>query len=79
MERCFMCGGRVERRLVDVELGDIIIRNVPVEICMRCGECYFETRVATFLQLVSSFEKEKRKEFLGREMVCYRPSGSADP
>ena len=74
MKRCFMCGGEVVRRLADIELGNIIIKNVPVEVCTRCGERYFETNVATFLQLVSSFEEEKRRELLGHEAIYYRPS-----
>ena len=77
MEKCFMCGGNVVRRLVDVELGNIIIKNVPVDVCMRCGERYFETKVATFLQLVSSFEEKKRKELLGHEVICYKPSSTS--
>lgn len=39
---CFFCGGRVEERLVQREVWWenrlFIVENVPVGVCMQCGE-----------------------------------------
>ena len=41
MKTCYMCGGDIERRIVEVE--GVIVKDVPVEVCTRCGEKYFNT------------------------------------
>jgi hypothetical protein len=35
-----------------------------MEVCSKCGEKYFDTPTATFIQEVSSFVKSKKPELL---------------
>src|SRR5438105_14338762 len=45
--RCYLCGGRTERREVTAEnwWGDAraLVVHVPAWVCQRCGEVYFDT------------------------------------
>lgn len=44
--RCFICGGKTERRRVTAEnwWGDklSLVENVPAWVCEDCGEAYFD-------------------------------------
>jgi YgiT-type zinc finger domain-containing protein len=44
METCYICKGNVESSLVDVEVGGVVVKDVPDEVCSRCNEKYFDTR-----------------------------------
>jgi YgiT-type zinc finger domain-containing protein len=50
MERCYFCKGKVEKQLtvVDYRWGNdlIIIKDVPTQVCMQCGEKYFDAEVS---------------------------------
>ncbi len=60
MERCYQCQGKLQRQLVDVPIQGIVAKAIPAEVCTRCGEQYFDTETATFVQKVANFvEKEK--------------------
>ncbi len=44
MKNCVLCGGEIrkEKRPYDLRIGDDVyrIKNVPMEVCTRCGEKY---------------------------------------
>ena len=64
MKTCYMCGGDIERRIVDVEVEGVIVKDVPVEVCTRCGEKYFNTKAATFVQKITRYVNEVKKGYL---------------
>ena len=62
MKTCYMCGGDIERRIVEVE--GVIVKDVPVEVCTRCGEKYFNTKAATFVQKITRYVNDAKKGYL---------------
>ena len=64
MKRCYICGGDIEKRIVDVEVEGVIVKAVPAEVCTRCGEEYFNTKAATFVQKVTRYVNEVKKRYL---------------
>jgi YgiT-type zinc finger domain-containing protein len=62
MKKCRICGGRIIKKNVDVEVGGVVVKEVPAEVCSKCGEQYFDTPIATFVQSVADFVKQKRDE-----------------
>jgi len=62
MKKCRICGGRIVKKNVDVEVGEVVVKEVPAEVCSKCGEQYFDTSTATFVQSVADFVKQKRNE-----------------
>lgn len=61
MKRCYMCRGDMQKRLVDVNIEGVIIKDVLAEVCERCGEQYFDTNTSTFLQNVARYVTEQRR------------------
>jgi YgiT-type zinc finger domain-containing protein len=60
MKTCYSCKGNVVRKRINVEINGVVVQDVEAEVCERCGEEYFNTRTATFIQNVARFvEKEK--------------------
>lgn len=53
---CFMCKGKTERKLVNyfLDLGNtmIIIKYVPADVCIQCGERYFDDEVMSNLEKI---------------------------
>ncbi len=64
MKTCYNCGGKVDKKLVEVKIGDMVITNVYADVCDRCDEKYFDSKTATFIQRVASFIKDRKKEYL---------------
>ena len=62
METCYQCGGPVSRKTIDLELEGIVVKEVPAGVCGKCGEKYFDTNTATFIQEITGFIKTKRVE-----------------
>ena len=62
MKKCRACGGIIAKKNVDVEIEGVVVREVPAEVCSKCGERYFNTGTATFVQSVAGFVKHKRNE-----------------
>jgi len=63
MKTCYQCGGHVSKKIIDLELEEgVIIKKVPAEVCNKCGEKYFDTKTATFIQEITGFIKNKRVE-----------------
>lgn len=62
MKTCYQCGGLVIRKSIDLDMDGISIRDIDVDVCQKCGEKYFDTKTATFVQEVTAFIKIKRAE-----------------
>ena len=62
MKKCRVCGGQVAVKNVDVEIAGVVVREIPAEVCSKCGERYFDTPTATFVQSVANFVKQKKNE-----------------
>lgn len=70
MERCYNCRGKLQRKLVDVPIQGIVAKDLPAEVCSRCGEQYFDTETTTFVQNVARFvDHEKEAVLLGVEVT----------
>lgn len=48
-ELCVFCSGETEKKKINVNRNwggkMVIFRNVPAEVCKRCGEAYFSLQV----------------------------------
>jgi YgiT-type zinc finger domain-containing protein len=64
IKKCYACGGAIVKKKVDVEIEGIVVKKIIVEVCSKCGEKYFDTPTATFIQEVSSFVKSKKPQLL---------------
>jgi YgiT-type zinc finger domain-containing protein len=64
MKTCYMCGGDIKRGIVDVEVEGVIVKDVPVEVCTRCGEKYFNTKASTFVQKITRYVNEAKRGYL---------------
>jgi len=64
MKKCYNCGGTIIKKKIDVEIEGIVVKKVIAEVCSKCGEKYFDTPTATFIQEVSSFVKSKKPQLL---------------
>ncbi|MGB9596197.1 MAG: YgiT-type zinc finger protein [Candidatus Poribacteria bacterium] len=56
--KCECCGGIVEKRLIDKEAfkhknGFVILENVPVGICNKCGYRYYHSTILKKVEEVS--------------------------
>jgi YgiT-type zinc finger domain-containing protein len=58
MKTCYMCKGIVELSIAEVEVGGVVVKDMPAEVCSRCNEKYFDTRTASFIQEVAGFVAE---------------------
>lgn len=50
------------KKSVNLELEGVIIKEIMAETCDRCGEKYFDTKTATFIQDITNFIKNKKTE-----------------
>lgn len=64
MKTCYMCKGKVELSLVDVEVKGVVVKDVPAEVCTRCGEKYFDTKTASFIQEITGCIDEKKRGYI---------------
>jgi len=55
-EKCRVCKGTI------VEIEGVVVKEVPAEVCSRCGEQYFDASTVTFVQSVANFVKQKKSE-----------------
>ena len=62
---CFYCGGSVEERLISREIRWkkrlFIFENVPVGVCIQCGEKVIKPEVAKTIDHFLQEEKEPAK------------------
>lgn len=64
MKTCYTCKGRVVKKNMNIEISGVTVQNLPVEACDRCGEVYFTTPTATFIQQVAKFVEKEKKELI---------------
>ena len=64
MKTCYACKGKIVKKSMDIEISGVTVKDVPVEVCDRCGEVYFTTSTATFIQQVAKFVENKKKELM---------------
>ncbi|MFQ6055956.1 MAG: YgiT-type zinc finger protein [Methanosarcinales archaeon] len=63
MKTCYMCGGKLEKTFTDINIKEVVIKAMPAEVCTICGEKYFDTKTATFIQETAKYIDTKRKEY----------------
>lgn len=64
MNKCYFCQGKTEIKNVDVDFRWedklFVVKSVPVEVCIQCGERYYSARVSKKLDnLVKKQELSK--------------------
>lgn len=64
MKTCYMCKGETELSLVDVEIKGVVVKDLPAEVCKQCGEKYFDTKTASFIQEITGCINEKKKGYI---------------
>lgn len=56
--RCFMCKGNMEDKettfMTEIEGTIIIVKNVPSQVCVQCGEISYSDAVASELEKIVS-------------------------
>lgn len=55
---------KVELSLVDVEVKGVVVKDVPAEVCTQCGEKYFDTKTASFIQEITGCIDEKKRGYI---------------
>jgi YgiT-type zinc finger domain-containing protein len=64
--RCATCGGPTQRghttHSVDLTIGVIVIRHVPVAICMRCGEEWLDDVTAQAVEALLESAKRRKSQ-----------------
>jgi len=70
--KCPICGGNLEEGTttytVDLECGLVVVRKVPVKVCLQCGEDWIEPETASKLEETVAQAREKGAEF---EVLTY--------
>ncbi len=61
---CPICGGKLERRKVTYEVYGIKLGNFLADVCIKCGEQWFDERAA---KQIEDLEKKKGLFGLGKE------------
>ncbi len=64
MKTCYLCKGDVELSIVDVEVKGVVVKDVPAEVCTRCGEKYFDTKTASFIQEITGCIDKKKRGYI---------------
>jgi YgiT-type zinc finger domain-containing protein len=76
MKTCYFCKGRVEDRLVDFDgkWGQkwVIIKDVPAEVCIQCGERYFTPEVSKKMEELAKLDAVPDESFLNVPVRKYR-------
>lgn len=65
MSKCYFCGGETRMKKIDRDFrwGDklFVIKDVPVEVCMRCGERYYSAKVSKKIDKIVQESSKTRK------------------
>jgi YgiT-type zinc finger domain-containing protein len=68
MEKCLMCKGDLEKgnvnHIVDLDNFIIIIKNVPANVCIQCGEYYLEHKVTLKIEKIIENYRETAAELV---------------
>lgn len=70
--RCASCGGTTQRSTtthsVDLKHGVLVIRNVPVAVCTRCGDEWLDNDTARELETLAQDAKKRKAQI---EVLSY--------
>ena len=67
-DNCEYCNGGVEERKIRVDYRTgkklIVVENVPVGVCEKCGERYYDAKVLRRLETIAKKRKKAEKMIL---------------
>lgn len=66
MMTCTICDGKTERKIIDYEIhlnGDHIVVPVEADVCIVCGEEYFDEPTVEYLKRVKNTFQRTKKSF----------------
>jgi YgiT-type zinc finger domain-containing protein len=73
-DKCPLCGGRVgpgqTTFAVDMELGLVVVRQVPAHVCEVCGESWLDDATARRLEAIVAEARRQRRQV---EVLAYAP------
>jgi len=65
---CPICGGKKNHSTtsftVDYSTGVVVVRDVPAEVCLQCGEEWISDDIASKLEEIVSISKKQNQELL---------------
>ncbi|MDQ7827221.1 MAG: type II toxin-antitoxin system MqsA family antitoxin [Candidatus Eremiobacteraeota bacterium] len=60
MKKCYFCKGRLEEKRIEFDgrwgQKRVILKDVPAEVCMQCGEQYFSPEVSRTMEELAKME-----------------------
>ena len=66
MTRCPICGGEKKpgRTMYSVDLGEgvVVVRSVPAQICVQCGEEWIDSQTAIVLEEIVEQARKRRHQ-----------------
>lgn len=72
---CPMCGGMKTESTtsftVDFSTGVVVVRDVPVSVCLQCGEEWISDEVASKLEDIVSIAKKQNQEIFIAKYSSY--------
>jgi YgiT-type zinc finger domain-containing protein len=72
--RCYFCGGKLESGLATIPFvvgsSVVIIKQVPAEVCVQCGEAIMNSEVAA---VVDRLLKRARQSGFEVSIMTYEP------
>lgn len=76
MSKCYFCQGKTKIKNIDVDFrwGDklVVVENVPVEICIQCGERYYSAEISQKLdELVKKQDLKIKKPHKTMEVPVF--------
>ena len=64
-DNCEYCGAEVKEKRVrtDYRAGNrlVVIEDVPLGVCVRCGERYYDAKVLKRLEIIANQRKKPKK------------------
>jgi hypothetical protein len=64
MKTCLNCKGLVKKVIGQISISGITVDDIPYEQCIQCQEQYFDLKTSVFIQKISNYVKEERKQLL---------------
>ena len=68
MNKCYFCKGKTKIKNLDVDFrweGKLfVVKNVPVEVCLQCGERYYSAIISKKLDNLVKKQELEGKEFV---------------
>lgn len=65
-EKCDFCDGKVIEKRITVDFhykkNLVIIENVPVKVCIECGEKYYDAKIWAELEKIAASTKNIKRQ-----------------